>query len=146
MATATAPRGAPACVAQRRASERGGGAPARVGETRGRRWLRQRWPVATAALDRERERGGRENGHGREQERCGAARGVVRAIQATRGEAGGGAHARGRRARAPVLLARGRGRLALASQLGRPAGPGQAAQCQAAGKLPFSYFFFFSNF
>ena len=25
-----------------------------------------------------------------------------------------------------------------ASQLGRPAGPGQAAQCQATGKLPFS--------
>ena len=38
----------------------------------------------------------------------------------------------------PVPLAQGGGRLALASQLGRPAGPGQAAQCQAAGKLPFS--------
>ena len=48
MVTATAPRGAPACVARRRASERGGGAPARVGETRGRRWLRQ-WRVAATA-------------------------------------------------------------------------------------------------
>ena len=146
MAMATAPRGAPACVARRRASERGGGAPGRAGEARGWRWLRQRWLVATVALGRERERGGRENGHGRERERCGAARGVVRAIQATRGEAGGGAHARERRARAPVLLARGRGRLARpagwAGLLGRWAAQGLQV---SPGSL-FSLLFFFSIF
>ena len=60
MATVTAPRGAPACVARRRASERGGGAPGRAGEARGWRWLRQRWPVATAALGHERESEGEE--------------------------------------------------------------------------------------
>ena len=111
---------------------RGGGG----GYGNGGRWRRQRSAV------RERERGGRENGHGRERERCGAARGVVRAIQATRGEAGGGAHARGRRARAPVLLARGRGRLA------RPAGwAGLLGRWARPGKfLPFSSLFLFSNF
>ena len=69
-------------------------------------------------------------------------RGVVWAIQATRGEAGGGAHARGRRARAPVLLARGRGRLA------RPAGwAGLLGRWARPGKfLPFSSLFMFSNF
>ena len=46
----------------------------------------------------------------------------------------------------PVPLARGGGRLALASQLGWPAGPGQAAQCQAAGKLPFPISFSFLIF
>ena len=64
-ATATAPRGAPACVARRRASERGGGAPARVGETRGRRWLRQWRVAATAAFGRGEREQGRKRGEKR---------------------------------------------------------------------------------
>jgi len=64
-ATATAPRDAPACVARRRASERGGGAPARVGETRGRRWLRQWRVAATAAFGRGEREQGRKRGEKR---------------------------------------------------------------------------------
>ena len=78
-------------------------------------------------------------------------RGVVQATEASReGRAGRQlpwrACARRAATTRPVPLARGGGRLALASQLGWPAGPGQAAQCQAAGKLPFPISFSFLIF
>ena len=53
-------QGLPRRVARRRGSPRRGGASGRIGEARGWRWLRQRWPVATAALGRERESEGEE--------------------------------------------------------------------------------------
>ena len=53
-------QGLPRRVARRRGSPRRGGASGRAGEARGWRWLRQRWPVATAALGRERESEGEE--------------------------------------------------------------------------------------
>ena len=94
------------------------------------------WPSCETARER------REWARGESERGLEGVCGVVRAIQATRGEAGGGAHARGRRARAPVLLARGRGRLA------RPAGwAGLLGRWARPGKfLPFSSLFLFSNF
>ena len=52
-------------------------------------WLRLWRTAVTAAFGRgERELGRGENGHGRERERCGAAHGVARGIQVTRGRTG----------------------------------------------------------
>ena len=130
----------------RRCGARGHGEKAR-----GWLWPRRRAAVLSGAFGRrkrERERGGERRR--REGVRPGGSWALL-ARPGRRGERAGRqlpwrACARHAATTRPVPLARGGGRLALASQLGRPAGPGQAAQCQAAGKLPFSYFFFFSNF
>ena len=49
-------------------------------------------------------------------------------------------------AHAPCPSGARRGATGAGQSAGPACWPGQAAQCQAAGKLPFSYFFFFSNF
>ena len=141
-------QGVPACVAQRRGSARGGGALGHDGGARG-------WRGARGSERRRPARSGVAGESGREAQERGSeawrGRGVVQATEASReGRAGRQLPWRACARRAAttrhVPLARGGGRLALASQLGWPAGPGQAAQCRAAGKLPFPISFSFLIF
>ena len=132
-------QGLPRRVDQRGGRRRHGGASGHNSEARGSRWLRQRRAAATAALgQRERERQ-----RGRVSERRGgldpdgthaSIRGVDVAGEAGRRPGGGRTRACAPRAHVPVLLARWRGRLALASRLGRPVGP-LGCQVRSPGKL-----------
>ena len=115
LATATAPRGAPSCVARRGGRGGRGGSGERVGKAWERRWLWPRRAAATAAL-RARGEGEIRGGAGRfwrgqgvegEARRQLPWRACARCAATTR----------------PVPLARGGGRLASASQLGRATGP-----------------------
>ena len=128
MTAMAAPRGTPACVARRGGSWRRGGAPGHDGEARGRRWLWPRRAAATAALRArgEGEMQGRERNE-RARERSGAVLGASGEARASRGRARRQlpwrACARCAATTRPVPLARGGGRLASASQLGRATGP-----------------------
>ena len=120
-------QGFPRRVARRRGSPRRGGASGRAGEARGGRWLRQRWPVATAALGRERESEGKREWA---RERAREVRGGAWRRSGDPGDEG-----RSRRWRACARAASAcpcppgarKGTTGTASWLGRPAGPlGQA--------------------
>ena len=148
MATAMAPRDAPSCLARRGGRGGRGGARGLYGGARGRRGAR-RWRAAAAAVLRVRGRESRGRGGGRGRVR--AVRGSCVATFRTSRRRGGGqpGRCRGgtavstRRPHASGLLAGGGGRLALASRLGRPAGPHRGGEAQVS---PSFLLFLFSNF
>ena len=138
-------QGVPACVAQRRGSARGGGALGHDGGARG-------WRGARGSERRRPARSGVAGESGREAQERGSeawrGRGVVQATEASReGRAGRQlpwrACARRAATTRPVPLARGGGRLALASQLGRPAGQARphSARPQVSSLFPISFSF-----
>ena len=134
-------------VAQRGGGGGCGGARKHVREARGGRWPWQRRAMATAALGcargRENQGGGRARGS-----ESGAGQRVATFRTSRRrggGQAGrcrGGTAVRTRRPHAPGLLAGGGGRLALASRLGRPAGPHSARPQVSTGRHFFLNFVF----
>ena len=111
LATATAPQGAPSCVARRGGRGGRGGSGERVGEARGGRWPRQRRAAAVMALGCARERAGGEEEARESAREVGAAAWRLQGIQTRRGEGRqaerevawrGGARACRARARPPV--------------------------------------------
>ena len=118
---------------------RGGGG----GYGNGERWRRLR--SGALGEERTREEGEREGG---EKDRGGCVATFRTSRRRGGGQAGrcrGGTAVRTRRPHAPGLLAGGGGRLALASRLGRPAGPHSARPQVSTGRR-FSNFVFFSTF
>ena len=151
LATATAPRGAPSCVARRGGRGGRGGAGERVGEARGGRWRRLWRTAAMVVFGRERESEG-EEGKNRGRVRESRGRAWRRSSPSRRGGEGQAGRRAGGvaqwRARAPGTLpslCRGQRRQRretgwAACWLGRPAG--WAAQGGAPGKLLLLLFIF----
>ena len=120
------------CVARRRGRGRRLEAVGLVGEARLRRWLRQRWPVATAALGRERESEGEERMGMGESERGAGRRVASFGRSRRRGEKQEVARMRAGGERVPLSSWREEGddwHGQLAGPACWAAGPGQAAQC-----------------
>ena len=110
----------------------------------GERWRRQR--SGALGEERTREEGEREGG---EKDRGGCVATFRTSRRRGGGQAGrcrGGTTVRTRRPHAPGLLAGGGGRLALASRLGRPAGPHSARPQVSTGRLFFVILFSFLLF
>ena len=113
------------------------------GHGNGERWRRLR--SGALGEERTREEGEREGG---EKDRGGCVATFRTSRRRGGGQAGrcrGGTAVRTRRPHAPGLLAGGGGRLALASRLGRPAGPHRGGEAQVSPPSFYFCFLFFSD-